>query len=87
LPESLGHGVAENGFAEIIGQRLPRPPQEGTPAHPTLADFELAIADATVVPEQIGCSNEASEWHGARLVSVVPGRLLTNYGNSGFAGT
>jgi hypothetical protein len=72
------------GLQKFIGQRFPRPPQEGTPMQPTLADFELAIADASVVPEQIGCSNEASEWQGAWIVPVAPERLLTNYDNSGF---
>jgi hypothetical protein len=76
--------LPKTGLQKFIGQRFPRPPQEGTPEHPTLADFELAIADATVVPEQIGCSNEASEWQGAWIVPMSPGRLLTNYDHSGF---
>ncbi|MFC5438027.1 lysozyme inhibitor LprI family protein [Rhodanobacter umsongensis] len=72
------------GLQEFISQRFARPPQEGTPTHPTLSDFELAMADAAVLPEQIGCSNGASEWNASWIVPVAPDHLLTNYDNSGF---
>jgi hypothetical protein len=75
--------LPKTGLQQFVGQRFPRGPQPGTPVRPRLADFELAMADAAVRPDQIACNNGAAEWNGAWFISVASGRLLTNYDNSG----
>lgn len=68
---------------KFVGQRFPRPPHYGTPTYPTLSNFGLAIADSVVLPLQISCDSEASDWDGSWIVPLSSDRLLTNYDNSG----
>lgn len=68
----------------FIGHRLPHPAALDTPSQPTLADFNLKIADARVAPMQLDCQPATSPWNGAWLVLTADHRLLTNYDNGGY---
>lgn len=76
--------LARTDLQAFIGQRFLRPPREGTSVHPTLVDFGLAASKGAVVPLQLGCANQASEWDGAWMIVLAPDRLMTNYDNSGY---
>ena len=68
----------------FIGERYPRPAAFDTPIHPTLADFGIGLADASVTPLQLGCTSGGSPWNGAWFVVATSGRLLTNFDNGGY---
>lgn len=76
--------LAAGKLQDFIGQRFPRPARFETPAAPTLHDFDLELPDVAVAPVQVRCTPDASPWNGAWLVRLPPGRLLTNYDNSGY---
>lgn len=67
----------------FIGARYPRPAAFDTPTRPTLADFDLKLADAPVAPLQVACTPADSPWNGAWFVALSADRLLTNYDNNG----
>jgi uncharacterized protein YecT (DUF1311 family) len=68
----------------FVGVRYARPAASGTPARPTLADFDLKLADASVAPLQVTCTPGDAAWSGAWFVALPDGRLLTNYDNNGY---
>jgi len=74
-PDTLQH---------FIGDRLARPESFDTPTHPTLADFDIRLADTAIAPLELHCTPDGSPWNGAWLVTASDDRLLTNYDGSGY---
>lgn len=68
----------------FIGDRFPRPESFDTPTQPTLGDFGIELADASVSPLEVHCTPDGSQWNGAWLVTASDDRLLTNYDGSGY---
>lgn len=76
--------LAKNRLDRFVGQQFPRPPAFGTPARPTLRDFDLKLPDSIVSPVRLSCTPGNSPWDGAWLVPLSPDSMLTNYDNSGY---
>jgi uncharacterized protein YecT (DUF1311 family) len=68
----------------FVGDRFPRPDSFETPTQPTLADFGIRLADASVSPLEVRCASDGSPWNGAWLATASGDRLLTNYDGSGY---
>lgn len=68
----------------FIGDRFPRPEPFDTPTQPTLAEFDLQLADVSVSPLEVRCTPDGSPWNGAWLVTTSDDRLLTNYDGGGY---
>jgi len=76
--------LPDDRLQHFIGDRLARPPSFETPTQPTLADFDIRLADAPVSPVEVRCTPDGSPWNGAWLVTASDDRLLTNYDGSGY---
>lgn len=76
--------LPKTSLQKFIGQSLPRPEHFQTPTYPTLPDFGLKLADATVSPWQASCTDDTSPWNHAWFIPLPPDRLLTHDDSSGF---